>query len=137
MQLKIASSAVLNLQVDTRYAHFFGSVWLKLQGSTFVAMLKQILRDMYIDPELLEQLGEEQKQIIFRKIREEQLRRWEVKEKELEKAPDPKRTPRKVGLVLERDRIKTWNKLFFCPHPFLVCCRLISYWLQTTSHGSG
>ncbi len=60
------------------------------------AVLKQIIQDMYIDPELLEQLGEEQKEILFRKIREEQIRRWQDKEKELEKVPPPKTTPRKV-----------------------------------------
>lgn len=70
-------------------------------------MLKQILKDMYIDPELLEQLGEEQKQIIFRKIREEQLRRWGVKEKELENAPNPKRTPRKIDFLLAANN-KPW-----------------------------
>ena len=62
-----------------------------------MSFLKQIIKEMYIDPELLEQLGEEQKQILFRKIREEQLRRWEMKEKELEKVPPARCTPRKVS----------------------------------------
>ena len=47
---------------------------------------------MYIDPELLEQLEDEQKQVLFIKMREEQLRRWRLYEEAAETGrPTPHR----------------------------------------------
>ncbi|XP_051506265.1 SH2 domain-containing protein 4A [Myxocyprinus asiaticus] len=71
-------------------------------------MLQQILADMYIDPDVLEALNEEQKKILFFKMREEQVRRWKEREekegKEGIERPQKKKGPCKsVSWLLGRD----------------------------------
>ncbi|XP_030294507.1 SH2 domain-containing protein 4A isoform X1 [Sparus aurata] len=72
-------------------------------------MLQQILKDMYIDPDVLEALNEDQKKTLFLKMRQEQVRRWTEREEKLEREGGDKRTkPKKansknVSWLLGRD----------------------------------
>lgn len=63
-------------------------------------MLQQILKDMYIDPDVLEALNEDQKKTLFLKMRQEQVRRWKEREEKLEREggdAECKRTKPKKG----------------------------------------
>ncbi|XP_061089508.1 SH2 domain-containing protein 4A [Conger conger] len=71
-------------------------------------MLQQILKDMYIDPDVLEALNEEQKKILFLKMRQEQVRRWKESEDKLDREgrAKPKLTKahrKSVSWLLGRD----------------------------------
>ncbi|KAF3693604.1 SH2 domain-containing protein 4B [Channa argus] len=73
-------------------------------------MLAKILEDMWVDPEILEALSEEQKRILFLKMREEQVRRWREREEREEREGQnknkakPKKASRKhVSWLLGRD----------------------------------
>ncbi|GFS04067.1 SH2 domain-containing protein 4B [Elysia marginata] len=72
-------------------------------------MLQQILEQMYIEPELLEELSEDQKQMLFYKMRQEQVRKWKLheakmdeEEKKNNKSP-AKTDKKKVDFLKGRD----------------------------------
>lgn len=70
--------------------------------------MQQILKDMYIDPDVLDALNEEQKKTLFLKMRQEQVRRWKEREEKLEREeshkPKPKTAHSKnVSWLLGRD----------------------------------
>uniref|UniRef100_A0A915EC97 SH2 domain-containing protein 4A n=1 Tax=Ditylenchus dipsaci TaxID=166011 RepID=A0A915EC97_9BILA len=80
-----------------------------------MSALQDILDKMYVDPELLEQLGEEQKQILFIKMREEQLRRWRDNEARVEQEQKngsgqlPKKNRRGIKWLTGKDgEVWTW-----------------------------
>ncbi|KAK6475937.1 SH2 domain-containing protein 4A-like isoform X1 [Huso huso] len=83
---------------------------LKKGHTTALKMLQQILKEMYIDPDVLEALNEEQKKILFLKMRQEQVRRWTEREENFEKqreclnSPKPKQaSPKSVSWLLGND----------------------------------
>ncbi|XP_059163864.1 SH2 domain-containing protein 4B-like isoform X3 [Physella acuta] len=70
-------------------------------------MLQQILEQMYIDPELIEELSEDQKQILFYKMRQEQVKRWKQFEEKMEEEDKKKKSKpqgkKKVDFLKGRD----------------------------------
>ncbi|CAK8683706.1 SH2 domain-containing protein 4A-like isoform X2 [Clavelina lepadiformis] len=80
-------------------------------------MLQQILRDMYVDPEILAELPEEQKEMLFYKIRQEQIRRYKEREgKENHKKQAPRQHKRsgidKKVRILEDAEGNPWTWVF-------------------------
>lgn len=80
-------------------------------------MLQQILANMYIDPDILEALNEEQKKTLFLKMREEQVRRWKEREEKEEE---------KEGRI-ERPRPKKGKNVLTITHTSGPVCYVYRY----------
>ncbi|XP_054648931.1 SH2 domain-containing protein 4A [Dunckerocampus dactyliophorus] len=70
-------------------------------------MLAKILEEMWVEPQVLEALSEEQKRILFLKMREEQVRRWREREeregKDIVVSRPKKASSKRVSWLLGRD----------------------------------
>ncbi|XP_066153370.1 SH2 domain-containing protein 4A-like [Euwallacea fornicatus] len=72
-------------------------------------MLQQILRDMRVDPEILAELDDQQKQTLFCKMREEQVRRWKAFNDKLgDEPPRAKSTKKKNVSFLKGEDGEPW-----------------------------
>ena len=63
-------------------------------------MLQQILDEMFVEPELLRLLSEEEKLVLFKEMRKEQVKRWDIKCRQVDEMPRSKKaSARKNGKV--------------------------------------
>ncbi|CAG9129539.1 unnamed protein product [Plutella xylostella] len=73
-------------------------------------MLQQILRDLWVDPEILAELDDAQKQTLFCKMREEQVRRWQQWDQKVSQGEEPRRlkTSKKQVQFLKGEDGEPW-----------------------------
>ncbi|KAG7258582.1 hypothetical protein CRUP_006516 [Coryphaenoides rupestris] len=72
-------------------------------------MLQQILKDMYIDPDVLDALSEDQKKTLFLKMRQEQVRRWKEREEKAEREESGLGEPPRIKPKRANAKSVTWQ----------------------------
>lgn len=113
---------MLPVYLQTHTFVFLNTLYQVLHKHTHANMLQQILTNMYVDPDILEALNDEQKKTLFLKMREEQVRRWKEREEKEGRMETPR--PRKGKNNLPHIRMSVIDIITIHPEIQIIGCTL-------------